>query len=196
MITVCAGKELASQVPVDLDAITWQRFVASSASPSSQAPVDAVTLGIQLITCDKLWEHGAKAALHIQHVLPLEKEWLKWIQESCPDISRPKSIPDLHCSLQWIILLGNSLPAFITLGNYVLEIIGTRELKTCSTSAKPKLQMYRCSHAKVDSISGNSGMQMSGSCFPTASQYLEGAQVSVKLRLWLFSFQNNLRHLS
>ena len=54
MITVCAGKELASQVPVDLDAITWQRFVASSASPSSQAPVDAVTLGIQLITCDKL----------------------------------------------------------------------------------------------------------------------------------------------
>lgn len=32
---------------------------------------------------------------------------------------------------------------------------------------------------------------MLGSCFPKAPQCLEGAQVSVKLRLWLFSFQKS-----
>lgn len=62
-----------------------------------------------------------------------------------------------------------------------------------STSAKLKLQMHRRSHATVDSITGNSGMQVLGSCFPKAPQCLEGARVSVKLGLWLFSFQKSSR---
>lgn len=68
MITVCTGKGLASQVPIDLDAITWQRFVARL-----PAPVNAVTLKIQPIPHDKLRKCEAKPESHMQRNLPLEK---------------------------------------------------------------------------------------------------------------------------